>query len=133
MKKIKIPEMPANPKIPMAIKLPEKQEKKVLGKIEKAEFGKIHDLEYLFGLKLVFSLDGGSSGIATNYAINIHKDCKWSTNERNIAIISAWTHIYTVLEQAKVENVSDLRGIPVEVTINSNRTFVDFRILEEVL
>jgi hypothetical protein len=41
-------------------------------------------------------------------------------------------YISKLLNEAKVHNVYELKGIPVEVTLENN-TFKDFRILTEVL
>lgn len=84
---------------------------KVLGKIKFAEFGKVPDYPFLTGLQLVFSLNGGGSSIGNpNVTIDIEK----------------------ILNDAKVNYVSELKGKPVEVEIENNR-FKSFRILTEVL
>lgn len=107
---------------------------KILGKIQRAEIGTDYDYPFLFGLKLDFSLEGGSMGIGdrSRYTVNLSKECKWEQCERQQAITELVEHIYDILNAAKVRNVSDLVGIPVEVTIENN-TFKDFRILTEVL
>lgn len=106
---------------------------KVLGKITSAKFGMVGDYPFLFGLQLYFSLgDGTSIGCGSKYTINIGKDCRWEESDRQEAITKKIDELYEILNDAKVEYVSQLVGKPVEVEIKDN-TFKDFRILTEVL
>lgn len=109
---------------------------KMLGKIKDIRLGYFYDHK-LFGVRIDFSLDGGSSGIGCGgkYTINIaehNERCEWTEEERFEAINKLFWTIQNWTEQAKVENFRDLRGVPVEVEIN-NGTFENFRILTEVL
>ena len=106
---------------------------KILGKITFAEYGTVRDIPFLFGLQLGFKLgdgtgvmDGGSN------TINISKECKWEKAEREAAITVSVEKVHKILEDAKVNYVSELINKPVEVTIDKN-CFKDFRILTEVL
>jgi hypothetical protein len=105
-----------------------------LGKITNAQFGFIRDYPFLMGLILDFKMDGGSYGVGCGgkYTINISKECKWNNNERSNAIVKQWDNIAELLKAAKVENVEELKGIPIEITLNNN-IFHDFRILTEVI
>ena len=108
---------------------------KVLGKIKSAEFGFVRDYPFLIGLQLYFSLDGGSAGIGCGgkYTVNISKECEWtSEEERNKVFSIAIERVAELLNTAKVKNVSELVGKPVEVNITKN-SFESFRILTEVL
>lgn len=107
---------------------------KELGKITSAEYGLNRDYPYLIGLELYFSLSGGSSvGDGGRYLINVYDGCKWdSFDEKANAFIDQTKSIRDVLEDAKVDKVSQLVGKPVEVVIDAN-TFQSFRILTEVL
>ena len=106
---------------------------KILGKITKAEYGMVRDYPFLFGLQLYFNLgDGTSIGCGSRYTINISKECRWEESERKDAIVKAVEEINKILKDAKVDYVSELKGMPVEVEIEKN-TFKDFRILTEVL
>lgn len=107
---------------------------KYLGKIDYAEIGKLADYPFMFGLLLAFSLEGGRSCVCDGgrYTVNLSKECEWEETERQQAIAKATEHVYDILNTAKVKSVSDLVGIPVEVTIENN-VFKDFRILTEVL
>lgn len=108
-------------------------ERKVLGKIESAEFGKISDYPMYMGLLLKFTFDGnchvGDGGMFTT---SMSKGCKWSAEERRLAIEERMDAVYKLLDDAKVRTVSQLKNKPVEITVENN-TFKDFRILTEVL
>jgi len=116
---------------------------KILGKIEDIKLGHFYDHK-LFGVIIHFSLDGGSTGIGCGgkYTINIaeHTDrCEWTEEDRNKAISNLFWTIQNWIEQAKVENFGELRGVPVEVEIEDvngmalGGTFKGFRILTEVI
>lgn len=115
-------------------------ERKVLGKIKSAEFGKISDYPMYMGLLLEFTFDGNCHvGDGGMFTINMSKDCKWSSEtiadgseDRRIAIEEQADAVYKLLNDAKARTVSQLKGKPVEITVE-NRTFKDFRILTEVL
>ncbi len=105
----------------------------MLGKITNVRFGFIPDYPFLFGIDFDFSLgDGSYIGSGGKYTVNISKDCKWSPEERKEAIEKSTDFIVKILKDAKVDNVCDLKNKPVEVYLKDN-TFVDFRILTEVL
>lgn len=106
--------------------------KKCLGKIERAEYGKIADYPFLMGLKLDFRFENGGVGDGGKYTVNMSKDCKWEARERATAIEENADFIYKLLQDAKTTNVSGLKNKPVEVTLEDN-CFKDFRILTEVL
>ncbi len=105
---------------------------KVLGKIVRAEFGKVNDMPFLFGLKLDFGFDGGGVSDGGKYTVNISEHCKWETQSRQEAIEKLVDSIHKLLNDAKVDDVSELVGKPVEITLE-NSWFKDFRILTEVL
>lgn len=70
--------------------------------------------------------DGGK------YTINMSDECKYEKGEKEKIILKQMEFIYQLLKKAKVENIEELKGIPVEVTLDGN-AFYDFRILTEVL
>lgn len=106
---------------------------KFLGKITFAEFGTIKDYPHLIGLQLGFKLSDGCGVMdGGKYTINISKECRWEETERKEAIVKMVEDIYSVLNDAKVNRVSELINKPVEVTIEGN-CFKDCRILTEVL
>lgn len=106
---------------------------KVLGKIDFAEFGTIKDYPFLIGLQLGFELgDGGAIMDGSVHTVNIDKQCRWEESERQQAITVTIEQLYKILNEAKVNYVSQLINKPVEVEIDRN-TFKSFRILTEVL
>ena len=106
---------------------------KILGKITFAEYGTVKDYPFLMGLQLGFKLGDGSGVMdGGSNTINISKECKWEEGERGAAITVGVEKVHKILEDAKVNYVSELINKPVEVTIDKN-CFKDFRILTEVL
>lgn len=106
---------------------------KLLGKIDFAEYGTFEDRPFLMGLQLGFSMNGCGVMSGGQYTVNMSKECKWdSKEEREHTITKYVDNVYEILKQAKVNYVSQLKNIPVEITIENN-TFKDFRILTEVL
>ena len=106
---------------------------KILGKIDFVEYGTIKNYPFMIGLQLGFKLgDGYGVMDGGRYTVNIDKECKWEESERTAAVTLSIEKIYQILKDAKVNYVSQLLNVPVEVTIESN-TFKDFRILTEVL
>ena len=108
-------------------------EGKYLGKIESVRFGRNSDRPFLFGLDLTFSLSG--RGCSANYSVNMTKPNQYThftQEEQDKHLVETMTFIWELLKTAKVNNISQLKNIPVEVEIKGNM-FKDFRILTEVL
>ena len=106
---------------------------KVLGKIDFAEYGTFEDRPFLMGLQLGFSMNGCGVMSGGKYTVNMSKQCKWYSQEEREHIITLYADkVYELLNEARVNYVSQLINIPVEITIEDN-TFKDFRILTEVL
>lgn len=105
---------------------------KELGKITFAEFGTIRDYPFLIGLQLGFRMGGSAIMDGGKYTVNIGPECKWKELNREATITKTIEEVNRILEDAKVNYVSELLNKPVEVTMENN-TFKDFRILTEVL
>ena len=106
---------------------------KVLGKIDFAEYGTFEDRPFLMGLQLGFSMNGCGVMSGGQYTVNMSKQCKWDSQEEREHTITLYADkVYGLLNEARVNYVSQLINIPVEITIEDN-TFKDFRILTEVL
>ena len=105
---------------------------KFLGKIKFAEFGTVRDYPFLIGLQLRFIMGGSGVGDGGSNTVNISPECRWEESERKAAITVMVERINKILEDAKVNYVSELVNKPVEVTLEKN-CFKDFRILTEVL
>lgn len=106
--------------------------KKLLGKIDYAEFGLYPDRPFLYGLILGFTFPDGGVGDGGKYTVNISKECRWEESERQEAITKQAEQLRDILQAAKCNYVSELKNKPVEVTIEDN-SFKSFRILTEVL
>lgn len=105
---------------------------KELGKITFAEFGTIRDYPFLIGLQLGFRMGGSNVMDGGKYTVNISPECKWKEFNREVTIAKSIEEVNRILEDAKVNYVSELVNKPVEVTMENN-IFKDFRILTEVL
>ena len=106
---------------------------KILGKITSAEYGQVPDYPFLFGLQLGFKLaDATYISSGSKYTVNISPECKWRSESREQALVNSMEQVNRILDDAKVNYVSQLVNKPVEVTIENN-CFKDFRILTEVL
>lgn len=106
---------------------------KELGKITFAEYGTVRDYPFLIGLQLGFRIGSGFSVMDDGkYTVNISKNANWRDLNREATITKSIEEVDRILEDAKVNYVSELLNKPVEVTIEDDR-FKDFRILTEVL
>jgi len=106
---------------------------KRLGKIESVEYGLIRG--FMLGIDFTFKMDGSGIGSGGCYSFNMSEHtehCTWTIEERNAYAITIQRQIKEWLSLAKVTNVSQLKNVPIEVTME-NRTFKEFRILTEVL
>ena len=113
------------------------------------KLGKIKSCELVIqdsGIGFVFdlSIESGSSGVidSTNKWKTVrevkqrieatHNRYKWTVEDRNNCLISAVDHINQLMNDAKVYKFSDLKNVPIEVTLDGF-SLVSFRILTEVL
>lgn len=106
---------------------------KKLGKIKEVDVKLLRNV-YL-GLEFTFSLNGGESEISSRgkYAANTSKSCNYGTKTREEAYSQTFDYIRRILQEAGVDAVSKLKGMPVEVILSDSGIFSDFRILKEVL
>ncbi|NIA60419.1 hypothetical protein G5716_22775 [Bacillus pacificus] len=107
---------------------------KFLGKIVRAEFGAWRGRPFLMGLQLEFRFDG-NSGVSCGgkHLVNISERCEWeSENEKYKAYQKVLEETNRILQDAKVNTVSELVNKPIEITIE-DQMYKEFRILTEVL
>ena len=110
--------------------------KKELGKIRKVIFGFGGYQDCQFGLYV--ELETGGGGMVGDFKgnwgpkIKWDKHCKWNEGDRNTWYAETMEYVGNLLVQAKVDDVCNLRGIPVEVTFVGN-CLKSWRILTEVL
>ena len=110
---------------------------KMLGKISRATYGLGGYQGVQLGIHLAFEGKGwgcGHSDCVWDYEFTESPDAhtKWSETDRTNRMITINRKLSRFLKEAKVDSVSELAGIPVEVTFENNG-FKEFRILTEVL
>lgn len=115
-------------------------EVKELGKIKSVKFGIGGYQDAMFGAFFCFELGGGSSGICDGGGhatwspsmIKCDSYSKWTEEDRDKTFAETCRYLDNLLSEAKVSNVYDLEGKPVEVTIVDG-TFKSWRLLTEVI
>lgn len=111
-------------------------EEKKLGKISDFKFGFVGYQDAHFGLSLSFEGEGwGCSTCITsgwNDSIKVNKNMSWSEDDRSNLKIQLVTKINKLLKDAKVQCITQLKNIPVELEFE-NQQIKDFRVLTEVL
>ena len=106
---------------------------KKLGKISKVEYGIDPDYGMMMGLRLEFKFPDGGVGDGLKYLnCMLTEDDPLREDKRLKTLWMNTEFIYILLKEAKVKSVSQLKNMPVEVTLE-NHVFKDFRILTEVL
>ena len=108
--------------------------RKELGKISHVSFGLGGYQDAMIGIS--FGL-GGNSGWGVSdfwgvWSIDRSEHAKWTEQDRITDAGKMVMRINDLLSQAKISDVSQLEGIPVEVTFEGN-TLKGWRILTEVL
>ena len=110
---------------------------KYLGKISSVTFGYGGYQEVCFGLTLTFEFD--SSGISTfigtwGIGTKVDKHTKWTEADRDKIFPDLVKEINSLLDKAKVKDIYQLKGVPVEVICGGTGSPLEsWRILEEVL
>ena len=111
-------------------------ERKQLGKIQKATFGHGGYQDACIGIN--FTLGGESWGVGTGMTawdanmIKHSEHCKWTEADRDAEYVKIIRYVYDLLKDAKVSDVSRLVGIPIEATFDG-QMLKEWRILKEVL
>ena len=109
---------------------------KRLGKIENIKFG--HGGYQDSQLGIGFTLTGNSWGVEDGrwewdaYRIECTEHCKWTEKNRSSNYDEIMRYISKLLNEAKVNNITELKGVPIEVTFDGN-LLIKWRILTEVL
>lgn len=112
--------------------------KKELGQIQEVRFGHGGYQDVQMGLWLTMGKKGGGWGVATSInagwsmAMERQENAKWTEQDRLNNYAKAMKEISELLVKAKVDDVTKLKGIPVEVTFENN-VLASWRVLEEVL
>jgi hypothetical protein len=104
-----------------------------LGKIQHARFGLGGYQDCQIGLSLTFSGQGwGCNWFVGAWATSRSEYTKWSEEDRLRDAGQAAMKLVEILNKTKKGDVSQLVGVPVEVTFEGN-VLKDWRVLEEVL
>ena len=108
-----------------------------LGKIRSVKFGLGGYQDVMFGLTLSFSFDRNAEisdfmGSWDPENIECTPGAKWTEADRDAKLVETCRFISKIMAEAKVDDVMDLVGKPVSITIE-NSSPKDWRILTEVL
>ena len=109
---------------------------KELGKIEKVRFGHCGYQESCLGISFV--LTGKGWGLVDSKStwdaelIKHTENSQWSEKDRDKQYSEIMRYVSKLLKDAKVSNISELQGKPIEVTLDGN-LLKEWRILNEVL
>jgi hypothetical protein len=109
---------------------------KRLGKIKSVRFGIGGYQDCQLGIH--FDLGTDSWGVTDSKSvwdpetIKRTQHTEWSEEDRNKLMIEVMRHTSSILKDAKVTNIVDLKGKPIEVTMEGNM-LKEWRILTEVL
>ncbi len=107
---------------------------KRLGKILNARFGLGGYQDAMIGIS--FTLGGDSWGVADFWGTWAMKPdpvrAKWTEAEQIEMLGKVVLRLAKLLEDAKVQHVDELVGVPVEVEIDANNALASWRILTEV-
>ena len=106
---------------------------KKLGKIERVSFGYGGYQECMIGIS--FDLSCGVYGVSDfwgNWNLERSDGAQWTEQDRINSLGEMVMRINTLLQQAKVDSVDRLKGIPVEVVFDGQR-LKEWRVLTEVL
>lgn len=108
-------------------------QEKQLARISKASFGFGGYDDAMIGLSV--SLDGKSWGVGDfqgDWAIDRSDHCQWTEEDRVRRLGEVCMFLRDLLRKSGKKTVSDLVGVPVEVTLEGNK-LVSWRVLDEVL
>lgn len=109
---------------------------KKLGKIQEVKFGLGSYQGAMLGLHV--TLGDGSWGVTSEVStwdpetIECSKYAKWTEEGRSKIFDEIMRYISKLLNEAKVNSINELKGIPIEATFDNN-TLKEWRILKEVL
>lgn len=105
-----------------------------LGKIRSVKFGFGGYQDCQVGLSLDFEFKGSGCGTFVGGSWNFGPDAhaKWTLDDQTKAYGETMRKIVELMKKAKVDDVTKLKDIPVEVTFN-NMVLDSWRVLEEVL
>lgn len=105
---------------------------KKLGKIESLSFGSGGYDDAMFGFSFTFCGDGWGVSDFWGTWSNWSEGCKWTVEDQSKIFTESLLRVKQLLTDAKKSNFVDLKGVPVEVTLEDGR-LSSWRILTEVI
>ena len=106
---------------------------KYLGKIESVRLGNGGYQDAMFGLSLTFVFGCAISTFNGTWGLDIScENARWTEDDRDREFAATMRLINQTMRDAKVKELSELKGIPVEVTIE-RWALKSWRVLTEVL
>ena len=109
--------------------------KRQIGKIQEVNFGHCGYQDCCIGIYFSLGSEKDSWGVSDSWGdwyLERSDSAKWTENGRLKRLGKTCMDIAKLLEDAKVTNITDLIGVPVEVTFDSN-CLKSWRILTEVI
>jgi hypothetical protein len=110
--------------------------KKEMGKIESVRFGHGGYQDSMLGLSVTLSMNGsGVSDFKGTWDAELVKHTeysRWTEEDRDKSYSDTMRFLSKLLSEAKVDEVSKLKGTPVEVTLDGI-LLKEWRVLTEVL
>lgn len=107
-----------------------------LGKLANVSFGIGGYQDSCIGISMTLEFKGsGVCDSRTTWDANLIKcseHCKWTEEDRSNNYDEIMRYVSDLLFKAKVKDINQLNGIPVEATLDGN-ALIEWRILEEVL
>jgi hypothetical protein len=108
-------------------------DRKELGKISSARFGWGGYQDAMLGLSLTFTMKGaGVNTFVGAWGIDRSEYAKWTEADRLTQLGEAVMKLGKMLSTAHKTDVSELVGVPVELSFDGN-LLKDWRLLDEVL
>lgn len=107
---------------------------KMVGVIESVSFGKGGYQDCMLGLSLTFKSQGYGVSAFVNGGCTLERSpsAKWTELDRSNQQADLCKKIIKLLEDAKVDDITELKGKPVELTTDG-MTLKDWRILTEAI
>lgn len=106
---------------------------KQLGKIQKCEFGKGGYQDAMVGISFTLGGEGWGVGDFWGYwATEISRSTQWTHDVRIVHLGQTVWRIDSLLNDAKVQTISELKNTPIEAIFEGN-TLKSWRVLKEVI
>jgi hypothetical protein len=103
-----------------------------LGKITAATFGVGGYDDAMIGLSLTFEADRGAVSQFRGTWATWSERCQWTEADQTQSWGDTVRFLAKILKESRRKSVSDLVGVPVELTFDGN-SLADWRVLTEVL